>query len=67
MSKIRKAITAFFATAFAAALTAIVTNGAPSGASGWAGLVGTALAAGVLAAAAVWRVPNDPQNPLAAR
>lgn len=57
-SKIRKAITAGFATAAGAVVSSITTNGLPSGANEWVQLIGAALVVGALAGIAVWRIPN---------
>lgn len=60
MSKVRKAVMAFFTAAVGAVVTKVVTDGMPGDSAGWFGLVGAAVAVGLAAAYAVWRVPNAP-------
>lgn len=60
MKKIRKAVVAFFTTAFGAAITAVVTNGMPADQAGWVALIGAAVGVGLAAAIAVYTVPNAP-------
>jgi len=63
MSKIRKAVTAFFTAAAGAVVAGVVTNGLPADAAAWFALVGTAAGVGLAAAYAVWRVPNSVAPP----
>jgi hypothetical protein len=59
MKRIRKAVLAGLATAVSALLTAAMQSGKLPGVPE----LGAALALGVAAAWAVWRVPNAPQPP----
>ena len=60
MSKIRKAVVAFFVAAIGAIVTAVTTEGPPADQAGWVALLGAAAGVGLAAAIAVWRVPNAP-------
>ena len=59
MSKIRKALVAGATTAGGVILTAVTTGAAPTSVEGIAGLIGAAVAAGVVAGWATWRTPNE--------
>lgn len=60
MSKTRKALTAFFASAAGAVVARVATDGMPADAAAWFALAGAAVGVGLAAAYAVWRVPNAP-------
>ncbi len=59
MERVRKALMAGM-VAGGGALLAAVTAEVPTSLEGWSAVVGGALAAGLLAAYATWRVPNAP-------
>jgi len=64
MARIRKAIAAALAAATAATATALQNNGVPGDAQHWAGLIGLALGAALVAGVGVYATPpNAPAKP----
>lgn len=60
MNKARKAVWAFVTGTVGAIGAAVIAQGPPSDAAGWAELIGAGVGAGVLAAVAVYRARNRP-------